>query len=184
MASNPHNQPSRSPEAAQPLVTAVIPVYNHERYVEESLRSMIAQTYENIELIVINDGSKDGSHEKVLGLVGACQQRFRRFEYRNRENRGLTNTLNEALEWAQGEYFTALASDDIALPQKVIVLVDALERAGREYAAAFGDALFIDEHGEPLFLDEEPKLTKVAPGKTQATFLEVYAKPRRQSPST
>lgn len=157
---------------APPLVTAVIPVYNHERYVEESLRSMIAQSYENIELIVINDGSKDGSHEKVLGLVDACRQRFRRFEYRNRENRGLTNTLNEALEWAQGEYLTALASDDIALPQKVSLLVEALEKAGETAAAAFGNARIIDDDGREVVIDQREKVWAVGEGSGFDNYLD------------
>ena len=54
---------------ALPLVTAVIPVYNHEKYVIESIRSVIDQSYPNVELIVINDGSRDSSHEMVLTLV-------------------------------------------------------------------------------------------------------------------
>lgn len=75
-----------------PLVTAVIPVYNHEKYVAESVRSILDQTYRNVELIIINDGSKDRSHEVVLSLVDECKQRFVRFEYINRENRGLSAT--------------------------------------------------------------------------------------------
>ena len=90
-----------------PLVTAVIPVYNHEKYVVESIRSILNQTYQNIELIVINDGSKDRSHQMILPLVEECRQRFVRFEYINRENIGLTATLNQALAWATGDYLSA-----------------------------------------------------------------------------
>ena len=91
-----------------PLVTAVIPVYNHEKYVAESIRSIIQQTYRNIELIVINDGSKDRSHEVVLGLTEECKRRFVRFEYINRENRGLSATLDQALGMAKGNTFPGL----------------------------------------------------------------------------
>jgi len=84
----------------QPLVTAVIPVYNHEKYVIESIRSIVGQSYDNIELIVINDGSTDHSHELILTIVEECKQRCRRFEYINRDNIGLSATLNQALDMA------------------------------------------------------------------------------------
>jgi len=129
-----------------PLVTAVIPVYNHERYVIDSIRSVLGQSYENIELIIINDGSIDRSHELILTLVEECKQRCRRFEYINRDNIGLSATLNQALALAKGKYFSLLASDDIVLPDKFSVLVEALESADETYAAAFGNAFLIDEH--------------------------------------
>lgn len=138
----------------EPLVTAVIPVYNHERFVVESIRSIIDQTYRNIELIVINDGSKDRSHELILSLIEECRKRFVRFEYINRHNIGLSSTLNQALRSARGRYFSALASDDVALPEKTTVLVEALESKGDTFAAAFGDALFIDDKGARISLDE------------------------------
>jgi alpha-1,3-rhamnosyltransferase len=138
-----------------PLVTAVIPVYNHEKFVAESIRSVINQTYRNMELIVLNDGSKDGSHEKILPLVEECEKRFVRFQYVYRDNIGLTATLNQALSMAKGAYFTILASDDIALPAKTELLVKALETAGLEYAAAFGNALFIDEQARRIWLSQK-----------------------------
>jgi alpha-1,3-rhamnosyltransferase len=165
----------------KPLVTAVIPVYNHEPYVVESIRSVINQTYRNIELIMINDGSKDGSHDKCLTLVEECKRRFVRFEYIYRENIGLSATLNEALSMAKGAYFTALASDDVALPRKVEVLVDALEAKGPVYAAAFGDALFINSAGTKLCLDKSGRTVEDESGEASVTFLEWYTRERRFS---
>ncbi len=137
-----------------PLVTAVIPVYNHEKYVVESIRSILNQTYPNIELIILNDGSKDRSHEMILPLVEECQRRFVRFEYISRENVGLSATLNQALAWARGVYCTGIASDDVAMPEKTELLVNALEEKGPEYAAAFGNAWFIDDAGRKIRLDQ------------------------------
>jgi len=144
-----------------PLVTAAIPVYNHEKFVAESIRSVINQTYRNIELIVLNDGSKDSSHEKVLAIVEECKHRFVRFEYICRENLGVSATLNQALSMARGTYFTALASDDIALPGKIEALVSALEAKGPEYAAAFGNAKFIDDQSCQLWLSEHGVVSRV-----------------------
>ena len=94
-------------ENNQPLVSVVIPCYNHEQFVQDSIQSVIDQTYRNIELIIIDDGSKDGSVEKIQEMVDICEQRFTRFEFRSRPNKGLSSTLNEALEWCKGKYFSA-----------------------------------------------------------------------------
>ena len=103
----------------QPLVSIVIPSYNHERFIRDSIKSVIDQSYQNIELIIIDDGSTDVSVEKIQELIPLCEKRFTRFEFRHRPNKGLSATLNEALEWAQGEYFSSLASDDIILKDKI-----------------------------------------------------------------
>jgi alpha-1,3-rhamnosyltransferase len=161
-----------------PLVTAVIPVYNHERYVVESIRSIVRQSYPNIELIIINDGSKDRSHEMVLTLVEECKGRFTRFEYINRENRGLSATLNQALGMTQGKYFSALASDDVALPNKFRWLVEALELGGEGCAAAFGNAEFIDGDGRTVYLDVAGKTQEAENDKTYSTFLDYYTRER------
>ena len=106
-------------QSNQPLVSVAIPCYNHERFVQDSIQSIIDQTYQNIELIIIDDGSRDGSVEKIKEMIPACQERFVRFEFRHRPNKGLSATLNEALEWCEGKYFSALASDDIVLKNKI-----------------------------------------------------------------
>lgn len=164
-----------------PLVTAVVPVYNHEKYVIESIRSILNQTYHNIELIVINDGSKDGSHERVLSLTEECRQRFVRYEYISRENIGVSATLNQALSMAKGQYFTILASDDMAFPGKVELLVDALEAKGPSYAAAFGNALFIDSKGREVRLDNEGRISENARSYACDNFIEFYAGARTRN---
>lgn len=123
--------------SSQPLVSVVIPCYNHEQFVQDSIQSVIDQDYENIELIIIDDGSEDSSVMKIKEMVESCQKRFVRFEFRNRENKGLCATLNEALEWCEGNYFSPLASDDIALPNKTSFLVSKM--INTDYSAVFGN---------------------------------------------
>ena len=106
-------------QSNQPLVSVVIPCYNHEQFVQDCIQSVIDQTYQNIELIIIDDGSKDGSVEKIQEMIPACQERFIRFEFRYRPNKGLSATLNEALDWCEGIYFSALASDDYYHKDKI-----------------------------------------------------------------
>jgi len=127
-----------------PLVSVVIPCYNHEKFVQDSIQSVIDQTYENIELIIIDDGSKDNSVIKIREMTELCENRFVRFEFRSRPNKGLSSTLNEALEWASGEYFSSLASDDQMFNYKTSVQINYLEN-NRCYAAVFGGVQLIDE---------------------------------------
>lgn len=129
-----------------PLVSMVIPCYNHAAYVQQSITSIIAQDYGNIELIIIDDGSNDESIQRINEMVDQCQGRFVRFEFRARENKGLSATLNEALEWADGVYFAALASDDLLLPIKTSKLVECLH-GEHGIAGAFGSAEVINADG-------------------------------------
>lgn len=126
-----------------PLVSVVIPCYNHENFVQDSIQSVINQTYQNIELIIIDDGSKDGSVEKIKEMIPACQERFIRFEFRHRPNKGLSATLNEALEWCQGVYYSAIASDDMMLPRKTNLQVEFLD-THENISAVFGGIELID----------------------------------------
>ncbi|MDH1365256.1 glycosyltransferase [Acinetobacter johnsonii] len=129
----------------QPLVSIVIPCYNHEQFVQDCIQSVIDQTYENIELIIIDDGSKDHSVESIQKMVPKCDERFIRFEFRSRPNKGLSATLNEAIKWCKGNYFSIIASDDIMLEKKTAIQVDFLEK-NLDTVALFGSADYIDEN--------------------------------------
>ncbi|MDP1540914.1 MAG: glycosyltransferase [Moraxellaceae bacterium] len=127
-----------------PLVTVAIPSYNHAAYVAEAIDSVIKQTYQNIELIIIDDGSGDDSKDVIESLREKVSKRFVRYELRSRANVGLCRTLNEALSWSQGEYFCALASDDVMYPDRVAIQVSTLVRH-IEVVGAFGRMSAIDE---------------------------------------
>lgn len=140
----------------EPLVSIVIPCYNHQQFVHDSIQSVINQSYKNIELIIIDDGSKDDSVVKIREMVELCANRFVRFEFRSRPNKGLSATLNEALEWCQGKYYSAIASDDQMLIRKTEIQVDYLE-SNDEIVAVFGGVKLIDENNIELkeWLTEE-----------------------------
>ena len=132
-----------------PLVSIVIPCYNHEAFVQESIQSVIDQTYKNIELIIIDDGSKDSSIVKIEEMLEQCRDRFTRFEFRHRPNIGLSATLNEALKWCQGEYYAAIASDDIILPKKTEIQVKFLNKH-KKVVAVFGGIQIIDSNNQVI----------------------------------
>lgn len=134
---------------SQPLVSIVIPCYNHENFVQECIQSVIDQTYQNIELIIIDDGSKDNSVEKIQKMIPRCQERFVRFEFRHRPNKGLSATLNEGLEWCTGIYYSAIASDDLMCTRKTEIQVNYLN-VYPESIGVFGYTALIDIKGNQL----------------------------------
>ena len=98
------------------MVSVVLPVYNGEKYLRESVESILGQTLRDLELILINDRSTDGS--------GAILEEFSRLDarirlYNNEENLGLPGTLNRGLELAGGEYIARMDQDDISLPDRL-----------------------------------------------------------------
>lgn len=144
---------------SHPLVTIAIPSYNHESFVVDCINSIIAQDYANIELIIIDDGSRDGSVARIEALTARCRARFARFEFRARDNRGLAATLNEAVNWGKGTYFSLIASDDVLFATKTSTLVADLEQQDDGVAGVFAGACLIDEHGRQIGLLDPPERT-------------------------
>lgn len=141
----------------KPLVSVVIPCYNHEKFVQDCIQSVIDQTYENIELIIIDDGSKDNSVHKIQEMIPLCEERFSRFEFRYRPNKGLSSTLNEGLEWCNGKYFSAIASDDQMLRDKTLIQVKYLEEHP-QVCAVMGAVNWIDSNS--IIVSRRPLLNK------------------------
>src|SRR3990167_1567368 len=106
----------------QPLVSVIIASYNHGPYIEASITSVLAQTYGNIELLVVDDGSSDDSVERIQRL-----QRLHGFDFRVQKNQGLSRTLNETVARARGELITPFGSDDVMLPQRLALQVAYLQ---------------------------------------------------------
>lgn len=102
-----------------PLVSVLISAYNHELYIEETIRSLIGQTYKNIELIVIDDGSKDSTWQKLQEMRESCEMRFQRVVIETQENKGTCINLNKLVEQAHGKYIFLIASDDVAKPDAI-----------------------------------------------------------------
>ncbi len=118
----------------KPLVSVIMPAYNAAGYIAESIRSVMKQSYDKWELIVVNDGSQDTTEEVVLDL----QKEDDRIKYYFQENKGQYTARNQALEVAQGELVAFLDSDDIWFPNKLEVSVEELLSSG--YDLFFTDA--------------------------------------------
>ena len=137
-----------------PLVSVIIPSYNHKQYVTKAIKSVFSQTYKNIELIVIDDGSKDDSVKKILEL-----KELYSFKFIARKNRGLANTLNQAIKLAKGLYITVLASDDYYLPKRIEHAVNHLNLLSKEVVAVFTDGYIVAANNRKicLFSDAYPR---------------------------
>lgn len=127
-------------EHIAPHVSVVVPSYNHERFIEETLRSVFAQRWRPMDLLVIDDGSRDGSQGVIERVLRDAPFPARLIA---RENKGLTRTLNEGLAQAKGRYFAYLGSDDLWEPMRLTRGVEALERDSAA-VMAFSHCYFID----------------------------------------
>ena len=101
-------------QSFNPKVSIVIPVYNGSNYLREAIDSALAQTYKNVEVIVINDGSNDGGKTDKI-----CKSYGNKIRYFKKENGGVSSALNMGIEKMEGEYFSWLSHDDVYLPRKI-----------------------------------------------------------------
>jgi glycosyltransferase involved in cell wall biosynthesis len=135
--------------AVEPLVSVGVPVYNHERFIESCLDSIVASTYRRLEIVVIDDGSTDRSFEVALDWGERHRGQVARLETIRQENAGVTKTLNRLAGLMKGEYLIFLASDDLLLPDGIWARLEALQKRP-EWLAVFGDSRTIDAEGRIL----------------------------------
>jgi glycosyltransferase involved in cell wall biosynthesis len=114
-----------------PSITVVIPVYNHEEFVERAIISATQQYNCRVQLVIIDDGSTDGSFAKICELSDSFPTGSIFF---TRENRGAHTTINEGLSLASGEYLTILNSDDVYFDNRLAIIIEEM----RERRALFG----------------------------------------------
>lgn len=134
--------------AAPPLVSVLIPAFNHERFVRRSLDSVLEDPYPAKELIVIDDGSTDRTGALIADWVATHCMDIP-IEYVRRENRGIAATLNELAARANGEFLRPGASDDYLLPGGLAAQVRYLqEHPGK--GAVIGDSIVVDQHDRKL----------------------------------
>ena len=131
----------------QPLVSVICLSYNHAAYVGEAIASVLAQNYPRVELIVVDDGSRDASVPAIKqALAGKKDIKFIQLE----ENVGNCRAFNLAWRQAQGDYIIDLAADDRLLPGRIARGVAALQAAGPDYGLHFCDARLIDKAGRTV----------------------------------
>jgi len=137
-------------------VSVIIPVYGVERYIAETVKSVLAQTYENFELLIVDDGSPDHSIE-------ICQKfRDPRIKILRQPNSGPSAARNTGIRQAEGEYVAFLDGDDLWQPEKLAKHVQHLETSP-EVGVSFCYSAFIDETGQPLGIYQISKVHGITP---------------------
>jgi glycosyltransferase involved in cell wall biosynthesis len=132
----------RSRMSIDPLVSIVIPVFNGANYVAQAIDSALGQTYSNVEVIVVDDGSTDGGLTRAT--VEGCGSRIR---YISKSNGGVATALNSGIQAMRGELFSWLSHDDLYKPQKVERQVETWKSFGAS-CVVIGDFELMDERGE------------------------------------
>jgi glycosyltransferase involved in cell wall biosynthesis len=137
-------------------VSVIIPVYKVEKYVAATVESVLAQTYKNFELLIIDDGSPDRSIE-------ICQQfTDNRIKIIRQENRGVAAARNVGIRHAEGEYLAFLDADDLWVPEKLEKHVEHLDNSPA-VGVSFCRSSFINETGKPLGIYQITKLKEITP---------------------
>lgn len=134
---------------SNPLVSVIVPAYNHERFIEDTITSVIAQDYSPLELLVLDDGSCDKTYERLAALQPRCEKRFERVWMTTRPNQGTTQTLNQLVCQCRGKYVLSCASDDMLLPDCISRQV-ALMEENPELVQTLPDNFYIDAQGRRL----------------------------------
>ena len=127
------------------LISIIVPVYNVENYLKRCLKSLIAQTYTNLEIILVNDGSTDGSGN----IIREFAEKDSRFIIINKENGGLSDARNAGINIARGQFFVFVDSDDYVHPQFVELLYHTLLNTQSDIAVC--QSIEVDEKNECTF---------------------------------
>lgn len=141
-----------------PLTSVAIPAYNHSAFIEACLASVCAQTYPNLELVLIDDGSSDDTFAQAEAFLAQHPDRFQRVVLKRQENQGVSATSNACLEACSGEWVHLLGSDDILYPDKAMKIQQAIESwRCPELALVHADVDYIDENGHIVTRKRQPK---------------------------
>ena len=127
-------------------VSIIIPVYNSEKYIEKCVESIVKQTYKNIEMIIINDGSKDKSSEVIKSLKEKYPDKIKYYE---QENQGVAKTRNKAVELAKGDFIMFVDNDDYLDEDYVEKFVQEIEDGNYDYVV--GSFRRVDYEGKTLY---------------------------------
>ncbi len=137
-------------------VSVIIPLYNAEKYIGRTLQSVLSQTYDNLEIIIVDDESPDNS-------VKICKQfTDSRIKILHQKNRGLPGSRNTGIRYASGDYIAFIDADDIWLPEKLAKHIAHLE-SNPDVGISFSRSAFIDETDKPLGVFQITKLQDITP---------------------
>lgn len=134
------------------LISIIVPNYNNEKYIEECLDSILSQTYKHIEIVIIDDASKDNSKE----IINSYTKKYKNIKtIFNDQNKGVTKNRDTAIKEASGEYITTLDGDDFYIDnqklEKEMNLIQEFVKKGSKDIIVFSNIILVDRIGKRLF---------------------------------
>lgn len=126
-----------------PTISIIIPTFNREKFIGDAIRSILVQTFQDFEIIIIDDGSTDGTADVIKSFITD------KLKYIYQQNHGRSNARNHALSLATGHYITFLDSDDLYLPNKLELQVSYMD-AHPDVGMIYTSAHCMDEDGNPI----------------------------------
>ena len=133
-----------------PLVTIGALNYNNSRFLIETLKSIESQTYPNIELIIVDDGSSDDSLSKIKSWLSNYNKPYKLIVHE--ENKGIHCGYETVIDHSSGEYISLLATDDLITPDKIKDQVESFLSLDKGYGVVYGDVVEIDDSGKEISL--------------------------------
>lgn len=134
------------------LVSIIMPVFNSERYILDTIKSVINQSYYNWELIIVDDNSTDNTKEIIENMIASCNNKIIYFKFD--KNRGAAEARNKAIHMAKGRFIAFLDSDDIWVKDKLKIQVDYMKKNNIHFS--FSDYEVISDDGEILKVVQMP----------------------------
>lgn len=129
----------------QPLISIIAVCYNHQKYVVETLDSIINQTYTNIQLIIMDDCSSDNSVKVIQEWIDLNKKEC--VFIAHKQNKGVCKTLNESLKHVKGKYFKLISCDDVLIENYLEVITNVFENRSENIGLVYSDMETIDENG-------------------------------------
>lgn len=133
-----------------PLVSFIIPYYNHKLFIAQTLNSIVEDSYPNKEIILLNDGSSDPDDTIITEWIDTHRDQIP-IQYISRENKGVTKTINELIELSHGKYIALIASDDYLINNTITMRVEILEQHYPNKLMLLSDAVVVDNDDQKIF---------------------------------
>ena len=157
------------------LISVVVPVYNTKKYLEDCVESLIVQTYKNIEIILVDDGSKDGSGE----LCDILAEKDNRIRVIHQENQGVSAARNKGINCANGAFLVFVDSDDTACPEYVETLYREISENDLDMVIC-GYRICYPKRNETVHFDENVIIDDIS--KAEALITQLYGNRLLNSP--
>jgi glycosyltransferase involved in cell wall biosynthesis len=159
-----------TPENISLKISVIVPLYNGGKYIEACLNSILSQTYDNFEIIVVDDGSTDDGYLKVHNFCESLPNKVQIFQHSNKENKGIAQTRNLGIAMSTGQLIALIDQDDIWLPEKLSKQIYQLNQ-NPEAKLIYSKADFIDDEGKIILFDKYKSFGKDSRNKPTNHFI-------------